>query len=127
MVEIHGIDASPKSVDGALANATKAGVVDTVSIRVGDALNLVNYIREPPSHIITNPPYGIRMDIRNIERFYERFLTSVKQAAPHAIITMITSRLGLVRRIAEALGMQITDVRQLLYGRIQASIIKLVQ
>lgn len=126
-VEVHGIDASPKSIEGALSNASKAGVLDTVSIRVGDALKLVDYIREPPNHIITNPPYGIRMGIKNIERFYEKLLTSIKQAAPHTIITMITSKPSIIRRTAEALGMQIVDVRQLLYGRIQASIIKLVQ
>lgn len=126
MAKIFGIDASPRSVEGAMANVAKANVSDTVSISLGDALKLANYIREPPDHIITNPPYGIRMGVKDLGKFYERLLMSIKQSAPYATTTMITGKPSLLKKAAEVTGMQTVEVKRLLYGSIQASIIKLV-
>lgn len=120
---IKGSDASPKSVEGARRNAEAAGVADTLELRVSDALRMEEWLEEEPEHVIVNPPYGLRMGVKDIERFYKRFLESLGKAAPKAKLTAIVSKPTLFSRALESSGYQQLRRREVMYGRLRATII----
>lgn len=121
--EIVGSDASPKSIEGARRNVEAANVSDTVKLIIGDCLHLEDWLNWEPTHIITNPPYGIRVNIRNIAEFYKRFIDSVGRAAPHSKLTVIVSKPRVFTKILEEKNYRIQSMREILYGRLRASII----
>ena len=121
--KIVGADASPKSIEGALANAEKAGVLKAIRLLVGDVFKLREWMSEAPDHVIMNPPYGIRMGIRKIREFYERACKSIREASPEAKLTAIVSKPTIFGRALEAAGYQVTAKRQIMYGRLNAFII----
>lgn len=120
---IVGSDASPKSIRGAIANAEAAGVLDRVELVVGDVLKLGEWLEERPSHVIMNPPYGIRMGVRKIEEFYRRVCASIRDAAPDARLTVIVSKPVVFGRALEEAGYAVESRRQIMYGRLSAFII----
>ncbi len=120
---IVGADASPKSIEGALANAEKAGVLRAIRLRVGDVFKLREWMSEAPDHVIMNPAYGIRMGIRKIREFYERACKSIREVSPEAKLTAIVSKPTIFGRALEAAGYQVTAKRQIMYGRLNAFII----
>ncbi|RLG03094.1 MAG: hypothetical protein DRN61_05375 [Thaumarchaeota archaeon] len=120
---IVGADASPKSIEGALANAEKAGVLRAIRLRVGDVFKLREWVSEAPDHVIMNPPYGIRMGIRKIREFYEKACRSIHEVSPEAKLTAIVSKPTIFGRALEAAGYQVTAKRQIMYGRLNAFII----
>lgn len=69
-IKVFGSDVSFRMVDFAQRNAERAGVVDCVEFRGGDALQ-----RMPPSEpgiMLVNPPYGERIEIAGVAgRSYE--------------------------------------------------------
>lgn len=121
--EITGSDASPKSIDGARRNAEAAGVSDTVRLMVADALHIEDWLDRKPAHVLVNPPYGLRMGVRNPQEFYRRFLRSLRAAAPEAKLTAIVSKPVIFTRALTSEGYQPTQTRQINYGRIRATII----
>ena len=122
MSPILGSDASKRSVEGARVNAEKAGVADTVRLLVADALRMKEWLREEPEHVAVNPPYGLRMGIRDIETFYLKFLESLRKAAPSARLTAIVSKPTVFSRALQASGYQTLFERPVMYGRLKAVI-----
>ena len=120
---IIGSDASPKSIRGAIANAEAAGVLNAIKLVVGDVLKLGEWLDERPSHIIMNPPYGIRMGVRRIEEFYQKVCASIRSAAPDARVTAIVSKPMIFGRALESAGYVIESRRQIMYGRLNAFIV----
>lgn len=121
---ITGGDVSRKSIEGARRNAEKAGVSDTLTLLVADALKMREWLREEPEHVLVNPPYGIRMGIRYIAAFYRRFLESLREAAPVAHLTAIVSKPTLFTQILREKGYTPIQRREIMYGRLKATIIK---
>ncbi len=62
----YGMDLSPKHLRGAMLNAIAAGVFNKITFILGDATKIDHYVSEEVDHIITNPPYGIRLTRRKI-------------------------------------------------------------
>ena len=122
-IKIMGTDASPKSIEGALKNAEKAGVLNQVKFLVKDVFKIGEWLEEEPDHILMNPPYGIRMGIRKIEEFYERVCKVLAEAAPNAKLTVIVSKPTIFGRALEKAGYQTTFKRQIVYGKLNAFII----
>jgi len=120
---IIGSDASPKSIKGAIMNAEAAGVLNAIRFMMGDVLKLGGWLDEKPSHIIMNPPYGIRMGVRKIEEFYQKVCTSIRNAAPDARLTAIVSKPVVFGRALESAGYIIESRRQIMYGKLNAFII----
>ena len=120
---IIGSDASLKSIRGAIANAEAAGVLNAIKLVVGDVLKLGEWLDERPSHIIMNPPYGIRMGVRRIEEFYQKVCASIRSAAPDARVTAIVSKPMIFGRALESAGYVIESRRQIMYGRLNAFIV----
>ncbi len=59
-VPIYGSDISHRMVDFAQRNAERAGVLDTIELRGGDALQRMPPC-EQPGVLLMNPPYGERI------------------------------------------------------------------
>lgn len=61
--QIFGSDEDPQMIEIACQNASRAGVLDTISFRQAD-MREVSYM--PGSHMITNPPYGKRLSSEDL-------------------------------------------------------------
>lgn len=61
--QFYGSDSDPRIVETARANARRAGVAEIIRFEVCDATQLVNPLPGGPAGtIISNPPYGERLD-----------------------------------------------------------------
>jgi len=119
-----GTDASPKSIRGAISNAEKAGVSNVIEFSVRDVFKIKEWLKEEPDHIIMNPPYGIRMGVSKIREFYERTCTCLAEAAPAAKLTAIVSKPGIFSKALQKASYQVTETIPIVYGRLNAVIIK---
>ncbi|MCL7402433.1 MAG: class I SAM-dependent RNA methyltransferase [Thaumarchaeota archaeon] len=123
VADITGSDASPKSIEGAGRNIEAAGVSDTVKLMIRDCLQMDKWLTWEPDHIVTNPPYGIRMNVRDIVGFYRRFIESVLRASPNSKLTIIISKPRTFTSILEEKNYRVTSSREVMYGRLRATII----
>ena len=90
---------------------------------VGDVFKLGEWLEESPDHVVTNPPYGIRMGIKRIKEFYERACRAIAEAAPSGRLTAIVSKPTVFARALEKAGYEIVFRRQIMYGRLNAFVI----
>jgi putative N6-adenine-specific DNA methylase len=69
-IEIYGSDVAHRMVDFAQRNAELAGVAHAVQLRGGDALQRKPPCDVPPQGavILTNPPYGERIEVAGVAR-----------------------------------------------------------
>ncbi|MBP6921615.1 class I SAM-dependent RNA methyltransferase [Candidatus Gracilibacteria bacterium] len=72
--QIFGSDRDEYMIDIACKNASRAGVLDTIQFRQSNMAD-VSYL--PESYIITNPPYGKRLDDENLEELYTTLEESI--------------------------------------------------
>jgi 23S rRNA G2445 N2-methylase RlmL len=86
-VRIVASDGDPGAVEIARRNARRAGVDDRITFRVQDAADSiaasaseVTGARE--AVVVTNPPYGERLDPPELEAIYRRFAQAAKRHAP---------------------------------------------
>jgi len=121
---IIGIDRIRVFLDGAMRNARSAGVADTISFRLGDATRLAECLDKPPTHVVVNPPYGVRMRARGLRRLYQAFLRSLSDLAPGCHLVLVTAARGTFRRAAEVVGVEVLKERPILHGELRASIFK---
>ena len=119
---IVGMDKFRAYLEGARRNARSAGVEDTIRFVQGDATDLASYLRDPPTHVVTNPPYGIRLRLRGLFRLYRGFLSSLASLAPGCRLVLITAARGTFRRAASQAGLEVLEERKILHGDMWASI-----
>jgi len=119
---IEGIDISPYHLEGAIMNAMSAGVDDTIVFKVGDARKLRDYIDFEPRVIVTNPPYGIRMHHRNLQKLYHDFIFSVKEI-PDVTIVVITAASREMRQIVSKADLELVHARKVLHGKLNSEIL----
>jgi 23S rRNA G2445 N2-methylase RlmL len=82
-----GLDIREDYLTGARKNAEAAGV--HIRFQLGDARELHKY--GEAEHIITNPPYGLRIGDKNkIYRLYEQFAEELEEHFSGALLTIIT-------------------------------------
>ncbi len=119
---IYGLEKYPRHLEGGRRNAERAGVLETVDLRLGDATDPAFY-PEDVSHIVVNPPYGVRMVPRErVRRLYPMFLRALKEAAGGATLTVITAAYRRFREAAEDVGVEIISSRRVLHGDLQTMI-----
>lgn len=76
-VEIVGSDIDRRAIDEAKANARRAGVEGNIRFEVKPFDKQTP--PPPPGTLITNPPYGERIPVRDIETFYQNLGDTLKQ------------------------------------------------
>jgi 23S rRNA (guanine2445-N2)-methyltransferase / 23S rRNA (guanine2069-N7)-methyltransferase len=69
--KFYGWDIDPKAIEIAKKNAQAAGVLDKIEFAVKDFTNLTSEdIPSQLGYIITDPPYGVRLQQYEIEQLY---------------------------------------------------------
>jgi len=120
---ITGIDASPRALKYAEKNLASAGLAACVELKLGDALSIEKYVRGPYSRVVCNPPFGVRMGLRDPWSFYAKAFTSIRRASPGASLTVIVSKPVVAERALEEAGWAIISERRVLLGSMAAYII----
>ena len=123
---IYGLDLNQRYIEGAIKNSEAAGVRDTITFRVGDALRLRGTIDFEPDYVVTNPPYGLRMRRGELRTFYGRFLESLREVAEGSVLTLITAARRKFTEAAEDKGLEVIWRKDILHGEIRATIFKCI-
>ena len=74
---IYGCDLDPRMVHATETNLREAGLLDCVTLREADALEV-----KAPTHsgvIVSNPPYGVRLEHEDMAGFYRGLGDNLKQ------------------------------------------------
>lgn len=92
-----GIDADPEAIEAAQRNAERAFLTeDTIQFELGDARDAV--APAPTGWILTNPPYGERLDEADLE-FWREWSTNLKHEFAGWQVNIITSDLDLPKHL----------------------------
>lgn len=92
-----GIDANPEAIEAAQRNAERAFLTeDTIQFEVGDARDAV--APTPTGWILTNPPYGERLDEEDLE-FWREWSANLKREFAGWQVNVITSDLDLPKHL----------------------------
>ncbi|MEM1618109.1 MAG: hypothetical protein QXE77_00920 [Desulfurococcaceae archaeon] len=119
------MDISSKHLRCALENARSALVDDTIKFLLGDATRKESYKGINASHVVTNPPYGIRSHrIEKIGEFYESFAKVLAEVFPGARIVLITASVKRFEQSTEKVGLEIEHQRTVMHGGLTTRIYK---
>lgn len=92
-----GIDADPEAIEAAQRNAERAFLTeDTIQFEVGDARDAV--APAPTGWMLTNPPYGERLDEEDLE-FWREWSSNLKREFTGWQVNVITSDLDLPKHL----------------------------
>ncbi len=92
-----GIDADPEAIEASRRNAERAFLSeDTIQFEVGDARDAVAPC--PNGWILTNPPYGERLDEEDLE-FWREWSSNLKKEFAGWQVNVITSDLDLPKHL----------------------------
>jgi 23S rRNA G2445 N2-methylase RlmL len=97
-VKIIGGDIDERCVQGSIENARLNNLDKYIEFKKIDAVRLEDYISSVDK-IITNPPYGVRIEKRNLKEFYKKFLLSSAKVLDEGKITLITLKANMFRHI----------------------------
>jgi tRNA (guanine6-N2)-methyltransferase len=98
-VKIIAGDIDERCVKGTIENARLNGLDGYIEVKKLDATRLEDYVSSIDK-IITNPPYGVRMEKKNLKEFYRKFLlSSAKVLKDDGKMTMITLKANMFRHI----------------------------
>jgi len=124
--EIYGMEKFPRHLNGALKNAEKAGVRETIKFRLGDATLPMDYPEDMLEFIVVNPPYGVRMvpDGRSPKKLYTDFLRALKDKAKGSTLVLITAAYRKFEEAAEENDVTILEEKRVLHGELKAKIFK---
>ncbi len=111
--EIVGIDISPRAIETAQMHAKLAGVEKFVRFIKGDFLDY------RPKHengvVLLNPPYGERIELKEVETLYREIGTSFKHAFPGWKAGVISSN----KEAVHAIGLNSNETYHLLNGKLE--------
>ena len=96
-IQILGSDKAPSAVRKAQENVAQANLEEFVSIERQDFFQ-TQKPSETPLHLVTNPPYGERLE-GDIKALYEKIGNTFKQHYPNTQAWMITSNLEAMKSI----------------------------
>ena len=126
-VEAYCIDISWKAVEGAKANLASSYTSDAIRLVEGDSTKASTHPRVDVDSVVSNPPYGYRShNIRKIESFYRKVLTSLKSSYPGARAVMITVSHRQFSRAAEEAGVRVVGSTFVKHGGLLARIFHVV-
>jgi putative N6-adenine-specific DNA methylase len=92
-----GIDADPEAIEAAQRNAERAFLTeDTIHFEVGDARDAV--APAPTGWMLTNPPYGERLEEEDLE-FWREWSANLKREFAGWQVNVITSDLDLPKHL----------------------------
>ncbi|MCS7141883.1 MAG: THUMP domain-containing protein [Candidatus Nitrosocaldus sp.] len=115
-LELYGMDVNGVYIDGARADAERAGVGDRIRFMQYDCRMLDSMIT--PDRIVTNPPYGIRMEPGiGIRRLYTGFARAAYRAmVGGGRLVVITLKHGMMRDILSSVGFAVSRDVPVMHG-----------
>ncbi len=123
-LKIYGLDIEEEFIRGARINSEAAGVGGLVTLIRGDCRALSRIVRGIDI-IVTNPPYGVRMEPRgSIGSLYRAFAREAQKAMRAAgRLVVLTLRSRVMEEALRDAGLTITHKRSVLHGDIKVEII----
>ncbi|MEM4494732.1 MAG: THUMP domain-containing protein [Candidatus Caldarchaeum sp.] len=115
-VEVIGIDISPKSLKLAFDSLEALGREKGVRFVQGDVFRLVEHVDREVDKVVCNPPFGVRLRLREPEKFYTEAFAAIAQACPNASLTVIVNKPVTVLRALEKSGYTPLCFRKVLLG-----------
>ncbi len=108
------MDINSRHLNGARMNAIAAGVISKIKFVLGDTRNIGRSVSEIVDHIITNPPYGIRLgNPRAIRKLYKDFILSAYKTLRYGgKLTIITPEYDYVDAVIEAASMTLRKIHE---------------
>jgi len=127
-VKLYGFDINERYIEGAKANAKAAGVESLINFSKGNCKRLSQLINGI-NKIITNPPYGVRMEPKEgIKKLYSTFTKEAYKAMePNGRLVIITLKRKTMENSLLKAGFSIKHERQVLHGDIRTHIIVAVK
>jgi len=116
-----GVDRDPKTIAGARRNVEAAGLGEIIELAVGEA-TAFEFKHGWNASIVTNPPYGERVDAReDLVGLYRRFGLALRARASGYRLALLSGNPDLSR----ALGLHPEKVTELLNGAIRCELLEL--
>ena len=112
--KIYGFDKAPSAVEKAIQNVKNASLEDFIHV------NHVNFFHssktgETPLHLLTNPPYGERLE-GDIDGLYQEFGDTLKRNYPNTNAWMISSNFEAMKFV----GLRPTRKIKLFNGKLES-------
>ncbi|MEM4334569.1 MAG: THUMP domain-containing protein [Candidatus Caldarchaeum sp.] len=119
-VDVVGLDISGKAL--ALAEESKAVFGFDCGVRFvqGDVFKLDKYITQRVDTVVCNPPFGVRMRVKDPEKFYTEAFKAVMNACPNAFLTVICNKPFKMLRALENSHYNPISLKKVLLGDIAA-------
>ncbi len=87
--KIYGFDKAPSAIEKATKNIKNAGLEDFIQVNRANFFNSQK-IGDSPLHLLTNPPYGERLE-GDINTLYKNFGDTLKRSYPNTQAWIISS------------------------------------
>ncbi len=87
--KIYGFDKSPSAIEKSITNIKNAGLEDFIQVNRANFFNSQK-MGDTPLHLLTNPPYGERLD-GDINTLYKNFGDTLKRSYPNTQSWIISS------------------------------------
>jgi 23S rRNA G2445 N2-methylase RlmL len=88
---VIGADRDGRAIDAARENAARAGVAADIELRRAPVAAFV--APGSPGHLVTNPPYGVRVGERaKLRGLYVQFGRMVRERCPGWVVTLLSPR-----------------------------------
>uniref|UniRef100_A0A7C5U7N5 Class I SAM-dependent RNA methyltransferase n=1 Tax=Caldiarchaeum subterraneum TaxID=311458 RepID=A0A7C5U7N5_CALS0 len=126
ILNVLGFDVSPLWIAVADSSRLSSGLGDSVRFGVADVMRLVEVLTTEVDKVVCNPPFGLRIRLKEPEKFYTNAFKSIHQACPHASLTVIVNKPTIASKALEAAGYSVTSSRKILLGPVAAYILTAV-
>jgi len=123
LLKVVGLDASPRAVEVARSSLEAMNVGPVAVFLTGNAMRLEKYIQQDFDRVVCNPPFGIRLGLKDPQKFYTECFTSIRNACPESSLTVLVSKPAATIRALTASGWTPISIRKILLGNITAHII----
>ncbi|MCS6784762.1 MAG: THUMP domain-containing protein [Candidatus Caldarchaeum sp.] len=126
ILNVMGFDVSPRSVALAESSLRASGLGDAVRFMVADVFRLDGVLTTHVDRVVCNPPFGLRMRLRQPEKFYVESFKAIRKACPDASLTVLVNKPTIASKALETAGYSVISARKILLGPITAHIITAV-
>ncbi|MDR1792370.1 MAG: class I SAM-dependent RNA methyltransferase [Bacteroidales bacterium] len=116
--KIRGNDIEPMYINALKENLKIIHFEDVITLSTGDFIESCPI--STPSHIIINPPYGERIDIQEIENFYQNVGNVLKQNYINTVAWVLSANKSAMKN----LGLRPTKKLKLFNGALECSFYK---
>jgi len=111
--KIYGFDKAPSAIEKSINNIKNAGLEEFIQVNRADFYNSQK-MGDQPLHLLTNPPYGQRLE-GNIDEMYQKIGNTFKQSYPNTNAWLISSNFDALKFI----GLRPTKKIKLFNGKME--------